>query len=110
MHELQRLAIKRVRVNTFVLVTRCKRNLGARTLRTYKKSTCFIAIVVGMWANHTQTLLSTESMKSNCQRSLIYSFSPVNHFVLQFFLVVVLRSVSFPTEKLSTEVRDDFMF
>jgi hypothetical protein len=32
------LAIKRVRVSTFVLVTRCKRNLGARTLRTYKKA------------------------------------------------------------------------
>jgi len=39
--------------------------------KNLQKSTCFIALVVGMWANHTQTLLSTESKKSNCQRSLI---------------------------------------
>jgi hypothetical protein len=31
----QRLAIRRMRVNTYIFVPRCYRNLTARTLRTY---------------------------------------------------------------------------
>jgi hypothetical protein len=90
---------------SIVLVTRCKRNLVAHTLRTYEKSTCFIATVVGMWAIlHSNVIVvrvhEVETVHVNNLNSFSRSF--VLCFKIPFADCPTKRKV-FRPEKLSTK-------
>ena len=72
--------MKRMRLNTYIFVPRCQRNLIAHTLGTYNTACVFIA-VVGGWAHGALSIINPfSSLIQSDSHSQILLISPLRLF------------------------------